>query len=127
MKQTPERFGRRAVLRIVLVYAAFAALWIFLSDFALVLLVRDTVALTRLAMIKGVLFILVTAGLLYLMIRETPTASRASRRLAGTARPGSAPTCRALRWPYWCSTAAAAAWTSIPRPPGCWAIPWNGR
>ena len=57
------------MLRIVLVYAAFAALWIFLSDFALVLLVRDTVALTRLAMIKGVLFILVTAGLLYLMIR----------------------------------------------------------
>jgi two-component system sensor histidine kinase/response regulator len=61
---------RRAVLRIVLIYAAVAALWILLSDEAVALLFSDPAVILRVSMIKGWLFVAVTALLLYLLMRR---------------------------------------------------------
>ena len=59
---------RRATLRIVAIYATFAALWIYFSDHALGLLVHDHETMVQIAVYKGFLFILVTALLLYQLI-----------------------------------------------------------
>ena len=57
-----------AILRIVLVYSAFGSLWIYLSDSILGLFVKDPLVITKIAMFKGILFILTTAVLLYVLI-----------------------------------------------------------
>ncbi|HEX2952327.1 MAG TPA: PAS domain S-box protein [Armatimonadota bacterium] len=64
---TDHRFaGHRAIpLKIVLIYLVLGGLWILLSDRLLALFVTDPAAITRLQTIKGWLFVLVTAGLLY--------------------------------------------------------------
>lgn len=59
---------RRGPLGIVLVYLAVAGLWIWFSDSAAAWLFRDTEALSRLQTVKGLSFVLVTAGLLYVLI-----------------------------------------------------------
>ncbi len=56
------------ILRIVAIYASFGSLWIYLSDSALGLLVRDPELLTRFAIFKGLLFIVLTSTLLYVLI-----------------------------------------------------------
>jgi PAS domain S-box-containing protein len=61
---------RRAVLRIVLIYASIAALWIYLSDEAVGLFVSDPATMVRIAEFKGLLFVAVTALLLYLLVRR---------------------------------------------------------
>ncbi|MBI5786396.1 MAG: PAS domain S-box protein [Rhodocyclales bacterium] len=61
---------RRAILRIVLIYAAIAALWILLSDHAVELLFSDPAMIVRASMIKGWLFVAVTALLLYVLMRR---------------------------------------------------------
>ncbi|MBL0225229.1 MAG: PAS domain S-box protein [Geobacteraceae bacterium] len=62
------RNDRLVVLKIVAVYTLFGALWIYLSDSALGLLVRDPDIITRIATYKGLLFIFTTAALLYFLI-----------------------------------------------------------
>jgi len=62
------REDRRIVLKIVAVYSLFGALWIYLSDATLGLLVRDPDIITRIATYKGLLFIATTAALLYFLI-----------------------------------------------------------
>lgn len=57
-------------LRIVLVYAVFASLWILLSDKAVALLISDPDTMTRISMVKGWLFVAVTALLLYGLIQR---------------------------------------------------------
>ena len=59
---------RRAVLRIVAVYALLGALWIYLSDSALGMLVSDPRLMTTIATYKGLLFITLTSSLLYFLI-----------------------------------------------------------
>jgi PAS domain S-box-containing protein len=59
---------RRAVLRIVVVYALLGGLWIYLSDSALGLLVSDLRVMTTIATYKGLLFIALTSALLYFLI-----------------------------------------------------------
>ncbi len=63
--------SRRDALRIALIYAAFAAIWILFSDIAAEALAPDRAWLTRLSMYKGWLFVGVTALLLYALIRST--------------------------------------------------------
>ncbi|MFA7061656.1 MAG: EAL domain-containing protein [Pedobacter sp.] len=56
-------------VRIVLLYAIVGSGWILFSDFAAALFVKDLHQFKHLAIVKGILFILVTAGLLQLLIR----------------------------------------------------------
>lgn len=58
---------------VTLAYLAFALLWIFFSDRALVLLVDEPQRLAA-ATAKGFFFVLVTAALLYLALRTVPMA-----------------------------------------------------
>ena len=72
-----------AALRVVLIYAAFAGLWIFASDTALEALVRNPAEWARAGMFKGLLFVAVTALLLYVMvIRLLKTTGVARQALA---------------------------------------------
>ncbi|GAM08990.1 blue-light-activated protein [Geobacter sp. OR-1] len=58
----------RPALRIVCIYAVVAGLWILLSDRLLTLMVKDQELITLIATIKGWLFVIVTATLLYGLI-----------------------------------------------------------
>ena len=66
----PRRFTHSGVVRVVLTYAAFAGLWILLSDRALDWLLHDTLQLTVAHTLKGWLFVAVTSMLLYGMLRR---------------------------------------------------------
>jgi PAS domain S-box-containing protein len=57
-------------LRIASYYAAFAAAWILFSDRLLGLYVKDPETLTEIAIVKGWFFVLVTATLLYFLVRR---------------------------------------------------------
>src|SRR5574343_605021 len=60
---THESRPARAVLRIVLIYAVFAALWILFSDTAVEIMFSDPAKLVRASMIKGWLFVAVASAL----------------------------------------------------------------
>lgn len=55
-------------IRIVAIYALFGSLWICLSDTVVGWLIHDPLLITRLSMYKGILFIILTSGLLYFLI-----------------------------------------------------------
>jgi PAS domain S-box-containing protein len=59
-----------AIFRVVGAYAAFAALWILLSDHVLGLLLRDPERLVQASMYKGWFFVAVTSLLLYSLVRR---------------------------------------------------------
>lgn len=61
-------------LKIALSYGAVAGLWILLSDELLAYLVRDPATFTRLSILKGWLFVIVTAATLWWLIRRYVTA-----------------------------------------------------
>lgn len=63
-----KKLGRLLALRVALLYLAGAGLWILLSDRLLALLVADVALLAALQTWKGWGFVLVTAGLLYLIL-----------------------------------------------------------
>ncbi|MBK7616698.1 MAG: PAS domain-containing protein [Burkholderiales bacterium] len=65
-------------LGVVLIYAAFAALWILLSDRLVALFVSDPSLVLTLSMLKGWLFVAVTSALLYLLIRRLLGSQRRS-------------------------------------------------
>ena len=60
--------NRYTALKIVVIYALFAALWIYFSDHALALLIKDTAFIVHFSILKGFLFITVTGALLYELI-----------------------------------------------------------
>ncbi|WP_298039221.1 ATP-binding protein [uncultured Desulfuromonas sp.] len=62
--------GKTAAVRIALLYLLFGGGWIHFSDRILGALVTDPAQLTRLQTLKGWLFILVTAMLLYWVVRS---------------------------------------------------------
>ena len=62
--------GSAATIRIVLVYAVFASLWILLSDKAVGWLFSDPDTMTRVSMAKGWLFVAVTALILFGLIQR---------------------------------------------------------
>lgn len=57
-----------AARRVVLIYAAFAALWIVASDSVLEALIRDPSQWVHAQTVKGLLFVAVTALLLYVLV-----------------------------------------------------------
>lgn len=61
---------RLATLRIVIIYAFFGAIWILASDTVLGWMVADPATLTKLAMFKGWLYVLLTSLLLYKLIHR---------------------------------------------------------
>lgn len=61
--------ARRAPLLIALLYVAFAAGWILISGNLLTLSVDDPEVQNRIETIKGLLFVTVTGGLLYVLLR----------------------------------------------------------
>lgn len=74
---------RRGVLRIVLIYAAFASLWILFSDLAAGRLFSDPALLELASILKGWLFVAVTTLLLYGLLRRSgrQTAAMAAERM----------------------------------------------
>lgn len=57
-------------LRVVVIYALVAAAWILFSDQAVEALVTDREAMVRASMLKGWLFVAVTAALLFVLVRR---------------------------------------------------------
>jgi PAS domain S-box-containing protein len=83
MKFPLDRADRLAALRIIAIYALFASLWIYFSDNALGMLIRDPDTMVRLSVYKGFLFIIVTSLILYQLIsrdiRKTRTIEKELR------------------------------------------------
>ncbi|MDO9314099.1 MAG: PAS domain-containing protein [Burkholderiaceae bacterium] len=69
---------RQAALRIALIYALVGSLWILGSDWLLSKLVTDPAWVILAGAAKGWIFIAVTAGLLYLLVRRIPSGFRGS-------------------------------------------------
>lgn len=77
----------RSIARIVVPYAVFAALWIFLSDRALDRLIPDHETYAAYALLKGLAFVVVTAMLLWGLLRmEFARRRHAEEALAGATR-----------------------------------------
>src|SRR3990172_8007509 len=70
--------SRLTPFRIAAIYAFLGALWILLSDTLVAMLVKDPALLTRFQTLKGWLYILVTAWLLYELIRRSVRATSRS-------------------------------------------------
>ena len=68
------------ILKIVLVYAAFAALWILLSDRAMEFLFADLAHYALAQTLKGLLFVAVTSLLLYTLVRRLAKYTLATSR-----------------------------------------------
>jgi C4-dicarboxylate-specific signal transduction histidine kinase len=67
-------------LKITAIYAIIGSLWILFSDQLLAALVSDPATFARLGMLKGWFYVLITAGLLYVLIRRADEAQRASEQ-----------------------------------------------
>ena len=61
--------GQLSPFRIVLIYTIFAGLWIGFSDTLLTMAVDDPRLILQFSMVKGFLFVLVTALLLWIRLR----------------------------------------------------------
>ncbi|HAM53178.1 MAG TPA: hypothetical protein DCP92_21685, partial [Nitrospiraceae bacterium] len=57
-------------IKITVIYFAVGILWILFSDAALGLVVRDPSVMTKLAMVKGCCYVLLTALMLYVLVRR---------------------------------------------------------
>jgi PAS domain S-box-containing protein len=78
-----KKSGLHPALRISLIYVVVAGAWILFSDRLLETLVQDPEQLTLLQSLKGLAFVMVMAGLIYL---ERSAADRASRRAEAALR-----------------------------------------
>ena len=80
-ERSGHALSQAEVVHVVLVYSVFAAFWILLSDQALDLMIADATNRTLAGTIKGWLFVAVTAGLLYWLLRQPgPDEPRPGRR-----------------------------------------------
>ncbi len=70
MTQPLSRIWRLTPAGLAALYAAFAALWILASGALLTLKIEDPVWRERVELGKGLLFVAVTSGLLYLLLRH---------------------------------------------------------
>lgn len=66
----PTPLHRRAILEVVIAYAAFASIWILSSDAILAMLVRDPGHRAIAGTLKGWAFVLLTSALLYATLRR---------------------------------------------------------
>ncbi len=92
LKRTPSQgpaTGTEDILRVVLVYAAFAALWILLSDKAVEWLFHDSEWITLVSTLKGWLFVACTSLLLFGLMRRMSgrATAKLTFRLTGGLRP----------------------------------------
>lgn len=69
-----QKSSRGGVATVVLAYAAFAGLWILLSDRVMGLLIADPGTLVWASMLKGWFFVAVTSLLLYGLVRRLANA-----------------------------------------------------
>lgn len=65
-----KNYGALIPLKIALIYAVVAGLWILLSDELLHLLFKNPTTITRISIAKGWLFTVVTANLLYFLVHR---------------------------------------------------------
>ena len=75
-------------MHVALVYALFASLWIFGSDWLLGMLVSDPQWLVRIGAFKGWVFVAVTAVLLYLLVGRLVPSAPAPAAALPAADPG---------------------------------------
>ncbi len=68
MDSSSQRHDRYAIPKIIGIYIFFGVMWIYFSDTVLAWLVRDANVMTYVQISKGILFILITALLLYVLI-----------------------------------------------------------
>ncbi len=68
MRQKLAKSDHRPVIKIVGIYTLFGTLWIYFSDTILGWMVRDPDLMTRIAIYKGMMYIFLTAALLYALI-----------------------------------------------------------
>lgn len=73
-----DLFSRHHALRITAIYLAFATLWIFASDRVVEALFGDIALLTHMQTLKGMIFVVVTALMLYLLIARAHLAPKAA-------------------------------------------------
>lgn len=78
-KNIDSEAPRSVAGRIALIYAAFGALWIVLSDLLLGLFLENASKLTYVQTAKGLTFIVVTASLVYFLVRNYADAVQRSR------------------------------------------------
>lgn len=69
MKHVHFRLKFAGPIRIALLYGAFSTLWILASTYLVSASFHDPLDLARFELLKGLLFVLVTSGLLYLLLR----------------------------------------------------------
>ena len=86
---------RRGVLHVVLIYAAFASLWILFSDMAVGWLFSNPALLVLASTLKGWVFVAVTTLLLYGLLRRLAGAEEDARSAAFPLRAG------LVDWPRW--------------------------
>ncbi|HAA05579.1 MAG TPA: hypothetical protein DCE18_19740, partial [Syntrophobacteraceae bacterium] len=86
-RQAPAS-GTDGIIRVVLLYAVFASLWIVLSDKGVEWLFHDSAHIVLVGTLKGGLFVAVTSLLLYGLMR----------RLLGTMPTASTPSTGSWRW-----------------------------
>jgi PAS domain S-box-containing protein len=85
MKYPFDRTTHNAALRIIAIYAIFAALWIYLSDEVLSMVIQDKETIVRISVFKGFLFIGVTSILLYqLIVRHIQKIREVEQHLQGS-------------------------------------------
>lgn len=70
VKESPRPNPYRGVLHVVLAYSAFAALWILFSDWVIASLFSNPTVLIQVSIVKGWVFVAVTALLLYGLLRR---------------------------------------------------------
>lgn len=71
---TPEFIStHNAALRVVFIYAGFSLLWILFSDQILFYFVNDAEILTKIQMLKGWAFVIVSAVILYVLLLQEIT------------------------------------------------------
>jgi two-component system, cell cycle sensor histidine kinase and response regulator CckA len=68
MRQKLAKSDHRPVIKIVGIYTLFGTLWIYFSDTILGWMVRDPDLMTQIAIYKGMMYIFLTAALLYALI-----------------------------------------------------------
>lgn len=70
MRNSPLNYPRAGVIRIVLLYASFAGLWILFSDRLVALIFSDPEQITLISTLKGLAFVAVTSLLLFILLRR---------------------------------------------------------
>jgi PAS domain S-box-containing protein len=75
---------RRQVFKVVGIYAIFSLLWIFLSDSALGLFVKNADTFARISIFKGFFFVLATAALLFHLITRYVISTLEAKHLGRT-------------------------------------------